>query len=113
MKEKKGFLLQTVRQMNGGAALCGVGFLLYLGASALGWVTAADILTIAFGVVSLYVFISVSEGRRKDKEAVSPGPAAVRLRGADHPPAAGAAIGRCREQAAGQAGNHERKGNVA
>ena len=71
MKEKKGFLLQTVRQMNGGAALCGVGFLLYLGASALGWVTAADILTIAFGVVSLYVFISVSEGRRKDKEAVS------------------------------------------
>ena len=65
MKEKKGFLLQTVRQMNGGAALCGVGFLLYLGASALGWVT------IAFGVVSLYVFISVSEGRRKDKEAVS------------------------------------------
>ena len=38
---------------------------------ALGWVTAADILTIAFGVVSLYVFISVSEGRRKDKEAVS------------------------------------------
>ena len=71
MKEKKGFLLQTVRQMNGGAALCGVGFLLYLGASALGWVTAADILTIAFGVVSLYVFISVSEGRRKAKEAVS------------------------------------------
>ena len=71
MKEKKGFLLQTVRQMNGGAALCGVGFLLYLGASALGWVTAADILTIAFGVVSLYVFISVSAGRRKDKEAVS------------------------------------------
>ena len=71
MKAKKGFLLQTVRQMNGGAALCGVGFLLYLGASALGWVTAADILTIAFGVVSLYVFISVSEGRRKDKEAVS------------------------------------------
>ena len=71
MKEKKGFLLQTVLQMNGGAALCGVGFLLYLGASALGWVTAADILTIAFGVVSLYVFISVSEGRRKDKEAVS------------------------------------------
>jgi len=71
MKEKKGFLLQTVRQMNGGAALCGVGFLLYLGASALGWVTAADILTIAFGVVSLYVFISVSEGRRKDKEAIS------------------------------------------
>ena len=71
MKEKKGFLLQTVRQMNGGAALCGVGFLLYLGASALGWVTAADILTIAFGGVSLYVFISVSEGRRKDKEAVS------------------------------------------
>ncbi len=71
MKEKKGFLLQTVRQMNGGAALCGVGFLLYLGASALGWGTAADILTIAFGVVSLYVFISVSEGRRKDKEAIS------------------------------------------
>lgn len=71
MKEKKGFLLQTVRQMNGGAALSGAGFLLYLGASAIGWETAADILVIAFGVVSLYVFASVSEGRRKDKEAVS------------------------------------------
>ena len=71
MKEKKGFLLQTVKQMNLGAAVSGMGFLLYLGASALGWEALADILTIAFGVVSLYVFLSVSEGRRRDPEAVS------------------------------------------
>ena len=32
---KKSFLLQTVRQMNAGAVVSGLGFLLYLGAAAL------------------------------------------------------------------------------
>ena len=71
MKEKKGFFLRTVKQMNLGAIVSGAGFLLYLGASAMGWEALSDVLAIAFGLVSLYVFLSVSEGRRRDKEAVS------------------------------------------
>ena len=58
MREKKGFLLQTVQQMNAGAIVSGLGFLLYLALSAL-------------GMVSVYVFVSVALGRSRDKEAVS------------------------------------------
>lgn len=68
---KKQILLQTVRQMNAGAMVSGLGFLLYLGAAALGRDGAKDIVAIAFGLVSLYVFASVAEGRRRDKAAVS------------------------------------------
>lgn len=67
----KGFLLREVRQMNLGAIVSGVGFLLYLGAAALGRQTAAELLSLAFAVVSLYVFVSVAAGRKRDKEAVS------------------------------------------
>lgn len=67
----KGFLLHEVRQMNLGAIVSGVGFLLYLGAAALGRQTAAELLSLAFAVVSLYVFASVAAGRKRDKEAVS------------------------------------------
>ena len=68
---KKGFLLQNVRQMNLGAIVSGIGFLLYLGARALEWGAAADILALIFALVSLYVFASVAAGRQRDKEAVS------------------------------------------
>lgn len=71
MKEKKGVLLRTVRQMNAGAIVSGIGFALYLIASALGKEAAADGIAVVFGVVALYVFVSISEGRRLDKEAVS------------------------------------------
>lgn len=71
MKEKTGFLLQTVKQMNAGAVLSGTGFLLYLALSALGWETAADVTAVAFGIVAVYVFLSVAAGRSRDKEAVS------------------------------------------
>lgn len=67
----KGFLLREVRQMNLGAIVSGVGFLLYLGAAALGRQTAAELLSLAFAAVSLYVFVSVAAGRKRDKEAVS------------------------------------------
>ena len=66
MDGNKGFLLQTTKQMNIGAAVSGVGFLLYLAASALGDGTA-----IVLGVAALYVFASIAAGRRRDKEAVS------------------------------------------
>lgn len=69
--KNKGFLLQTVQQMNAGAIVSGLGFVLYLVCSALGQETAADIVTMAFGIVALYVFASVAAGRQKDKEAVS------------------------------------------
>lgn len=71
MREKKGFLLQTVKQINAGAIVSGLGFLLYLALSALGVETAADITAVAFGIVSVYVFISAADGRSRDKEAVS------------------------------------------
>lgn len=71
MREKKGFLLQTVRQMNAGAIVSGLGFLLYLALSALELEPAADIAAVAFGLVSVYVFASVAAGRSRDKEAVS------------------------------------------
>lgn len=71
MREKKGFLLQTVSQMNAGAIVTGVGFLLYLALSALTLETAADITAVAFGMVSVYVFASVAAGRSRDREAVS------------------------------------------
>lgn len=71
MKEKTSFLLQTVKQMNAGAIVSGLGLLLYLALSALELVTAADITAVAFGLVSVYVFASVAAGRSRDKEAVS------------------------------------------
>ena len=71
MKEKKGFLLKTREQMNRGAIVSGVGFLVYLGASALAWETVGLVLAIVFGLIALYVFVSTLAGRSKDKEAVS------------------------------------------
>jgi hypothetical protein len=64
-------LLQTVEQMNVGAVVSGLGFLLYLALSVLGLDGLADITVFAFGAVSLYVFLSVAAGRGKDKKAVS------------------------------------------
>lgn len=71
MKEKKGLLLQTTRQINIGAGVSGLGFLLYLGVSALGWIDLADIIAIAFGTAAIYVFASASALREREKEAVS------------------------------------------
>jgi len=69
-KEKKNFLLQTTRQMNIGAGVSGAGFLLYLAASALEWNVMADIIALVFGLIALWVFLSVMEARQRDKEAV-------------------------------------------
>ncbi len=70
MKRKNSLLLQGVKQLNRGAIVSGLGFLLYLGAAALGR-RDAEILSVAFALVSLYVFASAAAGRLKDKEAVS------------------------------------------
>lgn len=71
MKSKNSLLLQGVKRLNRGAIVSGTGFLLYLGAAALGWRSVAGALSLAFALVSLYVFASVAAGRRRDKEAVS------------------------------------------
>lgn len=71
MKRKNSLLLQGVKRLNLGAIVSGIGFLLYLGTAALGWQGAADVLSLAFALVSLYVFASVAAGRRRDREAVS------------------------------------------
>lgn len=70
MKQNR-LLLHGVKQLNRGAIVSGVGFLLYLGTAALGWRSAAGALSLVFALVSLYVFVSVAAGRRWDKEAVS------------------------------------------
>lgn len=71
MKPQNRLLLQNVRQMNLGAVASGLGFLLYLGATALEWTAAANVLSLLFAAVSLYVLASVAAGRRRDKESVS------------------------------------------
>lgn len=71
MKRKSSLLLQGARQRNLGAVVSGLGFLLYLGVSALEWTAAADVLALLFALVSVYVFLSVAAARRNDKEAVS------------------------------------------
>lgn len=71
MNKQSPFLLRTTRQLNGGAIVTGLGFLLYLGASGMGWLAAADALAALFALLGLYVLASAAALRRKDKEAVS------------------------------------------
>ena len=72
MKDKrKGLLLQTKKQMNNGAIATGLGFVLYMVLLMLGLELAADLVAVAFGIVGVYVSLSVLEGRRRDKEEVS------------------------------------------
>ena len=69
--EKKSFMLKTKKQLNWGAGISALGFLLYLLVSALDLGILKDIVVIVFAVVSLWVFVSVADGRKEDKEAVS------------------------------------------
>lgn len=71
MKRRNTFLLQGTRQLNLGAIVSGAGFLLYILAAVLGWTAAADLLALAFGLVSAYVLVSVAVERRRDKNAVT------------------------------------------
>jgi len=70
-KEKKWWRLQTVKQMNMGAGISGIGFLLYLAVSAMKLGIIRDLVVIVFAMVSTWVFVSVADGRKKNKEAVS------------------------------------------
>lgn len=69
--KKKGLLLQTKKQMNNGAVATGLGFVLYMVLLVLGQELAADLVAIAFGVVGIYVSLSVMEARNRDKEEIS------------------------------------------
>lgn len=69
--EKKGFLLKDVRSMNRASGVCGVGFLLYLGAAMLNLSLIKDIIAVIFALIAVWNFFSVAELRGKDKEAVS------------------------------------------
>ena len=69
--ERNGLLLRTKRQMNNGAIAIGAGFALYMVLLVLGWTLLADLAAVVFGVAGIYVSLSVLEGRRRDKEAVS------------------------------------------
>lgn len=68
---KDRFKLKTVKQMNMGAGITAVGFALYLAASALLPTIVADIIAIVFGIVGVYIWSAIYDGRKKDKEAVS------------------------------------------
>ena len=69
--KKKGLLLQTKKQMTNGAVATGLGFVLYMVLLVLGQELAADLVAIAFGVVGIYVSLSVMEARSRDKEEIS------------------------------------------
>ena len=69
--KKKGLLFQTKKQMNNGAVATGLGFVLYMVLLVLGQELAADLVAIAFGVVGIYVSLSVMEARSRDKEEIS------------------------------------------
>ena len=69
--EKKGFTLKTRKQLNWGAAASGLGFLLFLLVSALDLGALKDIVVVVCALISLWVFVSASDVRKDDKEAVS------------------------------------------
>ena len=68
MKDQK---KETVRKINRGAIVSGVGFALYLALLALGQQGIADIVNVVFAVVVVWTFLEAAELRGKDKEAVS------------------------------------------
>ena len=68
---KKDIWLKPWKQINNGAIVGGIGFVLYMAFSALGWSGIALIVAIGFGLESLYTFLSTLEWREKDKESVS------------------------------------------
>lgn len=68
---KKDIWLMPGKQINNGAIVGGIGFVLYMAFSALGWSGIALIVAIGFGLESLYTFLSTLEWREKDKESVS------------------------------------------
>ncbi len=71
MKRKTPLRCPGVPPLTPGPLGAGLGFLLLLWGAALGRRDAAEILSVAFALVSLYVFASAAAGRLKDKEAVS------------------------------------------
>ena len=68
---KKDIWLKPEKQINNGAIVGGIGFVLYMAFSALGWSGIALIVAIGFGLESLYTFLSTLEWREKDRESVS------------------------------------------
>ena len=68
---KKDIWLKPGKQIKNGAIVGGIGFVLYMAFSALGWSGIALIVAIGFGLESLYTFLSTLEWREKDKESVS------------------------------------------
>ena len=68
---KKDIWLKPGKQINNGAIAGGIGFVLYMAFSALGWSGIALIVAIGFGLESLYTFLSTLEWREKDRESVS------------------------------------------
>lgn len=68
---KKTIWLKPGRQINSGAIVGGIGFVLYIIFSALEWEAAALITAIGFGLESAYTFFSTLEWREKDKDSVS------------------------------------------
>ena len=68
---KKDIWLKPGKQINRGATVGGVGFLLYIAASALSWDALALIIAIGFGLESLYTFLSTLTWREREKEFIS------------------------------------------
>ena len=89
---KKDIWLKPGKQINSGAIVGGIGFVLYIACSALGWSGLALVVAIGFGAESLYTFLSALEWRDRDKEAIGAGsgPADAGPGGHDHQAGTGA-----------------------
>ena len=68
---KKWFELKTRKQLNRGAWVSALGFVLYLVVSALNLGVLKDIVVVAAAAVSLWVFLCAADVRKDDKETVS------------------------------------------
>ena len=66
---KNGFFL-SLEKLNKGYTVSAVGFVLYLTACALVGQSKAGVVAVIFGLISLYVFLSVAAVRGEDKEKV-------------------------------------------
>ena len=66
--KRNGLLLPAKNQMNNGAIVTGLGFVLYMVLLVLGQELLADLTAIAFGVVGIYVSLSVLAGRRRGQK---------------------------------------------
>lgn len=70
-KQKKIWWIESQKGMNKWAGISFLGLALYVVFSVMKWYLVADIVAAVFAVIAWWTFLSVIDGRSKDKEAFS------------------------------------------